>query len=38
LHDLAFEKSGLSVGKKQKVKELDVDNVVVRKLVEKRWR
>jgi len=37
LVDLAFEKSGLSLGKKQKVKELDVDNVVVRKLVEKRW-
>lgn len=38
LVDLAFEKSGLSLGKKQKVKELDVDNLVVRKLVEKRWR
>lgn len=38
LVDLAFEKSGMKVGKKQKVKELDVDNMVVRKLVEKRWR
>jgi len=38
LVDLAFEKSGMPVGKKQKVKELDVDNAVVRRLVERRWR
>lgn len=38
LVELAFENAGLEVGKKQKVKELDVNNVVVRKLVESRWR
>ena len=38
LVDLAFEKTGLPIGKTQKVKELDVDNVLVKKLVEQRWR
>ena len=38
LVELAFGKAGVAVGKKQKVRELDVDNMVVRKLVEKRWR
>tara|TARA_B110001454_G_scaffold213372_1_gene231474 strand:- start:64853 stop:65371 length:519 start_codon:yes stop_codon:yes gene_type:complete len=35
---LAYENSHLKIGKRQKVKELDTDNLVVRKLVEKRWR
>lgn len=38
LVDLSFAKAGIKVGKKQKVKELDVDNMLVQKLVEKRWR
>ncbi|QLY26433.1 YiiX/YebB-like N1pC/P60 family cysteine hydrolase [Bdellovibrio sp. KM01] len=38
LVDIAFGKAGVSVGKKQKVKELDINNLVVRKLVERRWR
>lgn len=38
LVELAYRASGFPVGKIQKVKELDVDNVIVRKLVEKRWR
>jgi cell wall-associated NlpC family hydrolase len=36
LVDLAFQELGLRIGVHQKVKELDVDNAVVRKLVEKR--
>ncbi|MBL7554962.1 MAG: hypothetical protein JNM24_04000 [Bdellovibrionaceae bacterium] len=35
---LAYENSGLKIGKRQKVKELDTDNLVVRELVKKRWR
>lgn len=38
LIDLAFRKTGFAVGKFQKVKELDVDNPLVRALVKKRWR
>lgn len=35
---LAYENSGLKIGKRQKVKELDTDNLVVRELVKKLWR
>ncbi len=38
LVSLAFQKTGISVGKFEKVKDLDVDNFIVRSLVEKRWR
>lgn len=38
LVELAFQKAGVPIGKIQKVKELDVDNFLVRKLVEQRWR
>ncbi len=38
LVDLAYKHAGLSVGKYEKVQDLDVDNIIVRKLVEKRWR
>ena len=35
---LAYGKAGLDVGKWQKESELDVDNVIVRKLAKTRWR
>ena len=35
---LTYRATGIPVGKIQKVKELDVDNAIVRKLVEKRWK
>lgn len=35
---LAFQKSGLDIGKLEKVSDLDVDNIIVQKLVKKRWR
>jgi hypothetical protein len=38
LVSLAFTNAGLPVGKTQKIKELDFDNMVVRSLVQKRWR
>lgn len=38
LIDLAFQKTGLAVGRVQKIKELNVDNPRVRELVKKRWR
>lgn len=38
LVDLTFGKLEMPVGKKQKVKELNVDNPVVRRLVKVRWR
>lgn len=38
LVDLAYKKMGITVGKREKVKELDIDNRIVHKLAEKRWR
>lgn len=38
LVDIAYKKAGFTVGKMEKVKDLDVDNILVRRLVEKRWR
>lgn len=38
LVDIAYKAVGLPVGKAEKVKDLDVDNIIVRRLVAKRWR
>ncbi len=38
LVDLAYQKAGHPIGKVEKVKDLDVDNWIVRKLVKERWR
>lgn len=38
LVELAFQKIGINIGKMQKVKNLDVDNFIVRKLIRSRWR
>jgi hypothetical protein len=38
LVDLAYEKAGAPIGKKQKIKDLDVDNKPVRALAKKRWK
>ncbi|MEK7355616.1 MAG: YiiX/YebB-like N1pC/P60 family cysteine hydrolase [Bdellovibrionota bacterium] len=35
---LAYADAGIEVGKVERVKELDFDNALVRKLVEKRWK
>lgn len=38
LVDLAFQKAGVPIGERQKIKDLDVDNLVVRNIAKKRWR
>lgn len=38
LIELAFKDTGLTLGKPQKVRDLDVDNSIVRRLVRQRWR